>query len=372
MISSYYFKGFPPEQWELEETLLSNINLFVGASGSGKTRFLNTLCNLSEFVSKGEPFRPGYWRITAITNEHEYRWEFQCGANAQGSNEIIREVLEQRRSGSQEDFEILIKRTSEAFSFHGNALPKLQADKPGVTLLKEEEVIKPFYEIFTRVHRRKFQEEGLIAAVSLSQVTQEQVSSIKSHGMSAMWKQDPPLSVKMFLLKEHFSDLYQISINAFKQVFTSIIDCDVKWSKEFPAGGQFPLLAIKEKGVDGWVPLPDLSSGMQKVLLIISDIISLPKGSIYIIDEYENSLGVNAIDFLPQFLLDHGDGIQFLVTTHHPYLINSMPMKSWKVFHRTGSRVMIKDGAEFEQRYGKSKQQAFIQLMNDPFYSGIA
>ncbi len=109
---------------------------------------------------------------------------------------------------------------------------------------------------------------------------------------------------------------------------------------------------------------------MQKVLLIITDILTLPAGSIYIIDEYENSLGVNAIDFLPQFLMDHGESVQFIITTHHPYLINNMPINSWRIFHRVGSVVSIKQGSEFQQKFGVSKQQAFIQLLNDPFYSG--
>jgi AAA15 family ATPase/GTPase len=109
---------------------------------------------------------------------------------------------------------------------------------------------------------------------------------------------------------------------------------------------------------------------MQKVLLIVTDVLTLPKGSIYIIDEYENSLGTNAIDFLPQFLTDHGENGQFFITTHHPYLINSMPMRTWKVFRRQGGKVSIKSGEEFEEKYGKSKQRAFIQLINDPFYLG--
>ena len=110
---------------------------------------------------------------------------------------------------------------------------------------------------------------------------------------------------------------------------------------------------------------------MQKALLIITDIMTLPKGSIYMVDEYENSLGINAIDFLPELLDDHGANSQFFVTTHHPYLINNMPMKTWRVFHREGSKVSIKSGEELERKYGKSKQQAFVQLINDPFYSGI-
>ncbi len=90
------------------------------------------------------------------------------------------------------------------------------------------------------------------------------------------------------------------------------------------------------------------------------------------IDEYENSLGINAIDFLPQFILDNGKDIQFFITTHHPYLINQMPIKDWLVFHREGSTVKNKSGIELEGLYGKSKQQAFVQLINDPFYSQVS
>ena len=108
---------------------------------------------------------------------------------------------------------------------------------------------------------------------------------------------------------------------------------------------------------------------MQKVLLLLTDITTLIDNSIYMIDEYENSLGVNAIDFLPDFLAEYSGSNQFLITTHHPYLINNMPINNWRIFHQTGSDVIIKDGAEIAERYGKSKQQAFIQLLNDPYYS---
>lgn len=66
MISSYYYKdnykGKQSDEWEFEETALNNVNLIVGASGSGKTRYLNTIFNLSSFIARGqergEPFRP--------------------------------------------------------------------------------------------------------------------------------------------------------------------------------------------------------------------------------------------------------------------------------------------------------------------------
>jgi len=126
---------------------------------------------------------------------------------------------------------------------------------------------------------------------------------------------------------------------------------------------------FREKNVHPNLGLHDLSSGIKKVLLIITDVISMTGDSIYLLDEYENSLGLNAIDFLPSFLNECGHDNQFVVTTHHPYLINNMPTENWKIFHREGSKVSIKCGAEMSEKYKHSKQDAFIQLINDPFYS---
>ena len=374
MISSYYYKGREVEDWDFEETELNNVNLIVGASGSGKTRYLNTIFNVSSSIVHGQPFRPGYWRLTVRTEEYEYLWEYD-GVKIDGENQIKKEFVKRKRIDSQEEFEDLIDRTTDNFVFCGTKLPKLQRDRPGITLLKEEEKIGPLYETFSKVQIRKFHDEGLKDALSLQDVSKELIELSKSKdGILALWKQQPALSAKMFLLKEKFPKYYKLAVDTFEQVFPSIKECEVAILENPPISiqvkGVVPVFLIKEEKINRKFPLHELSSGMQKVLLIIADIITLPKGSIYIIDEYENSLGINAIDFLPDFLVDHGANIQFLVTTHHPYLINSMPMKTWRVFHRDGSKVSIKGGEEFEQKYGKSKQKAFIQLINDPFYSG--
>ena len=56
------------------------------------------------------------------------------------------------------------------------------------------------------------------------------------------------------------------------------------------------------------------------------------------------------------------------VTSHHPYIINNIPVRNWYVFHRKGNEVTVKHGDELISKYGKSKQEAFIQLLNDCFY----
>ena len=362
MISSYYYNGRPFDEWEFQDAKLNGVNLLVGASGSGKTRYLNTIFNISSSIAKGQPFRSGHWKLTIKTDEYEYLWEYDGG-----ENQIQKEIVARKRICSQEEFENLIDRTPDTFSFCGDKLPRLQRDRAGVTLLKEEGKIAPLYETFSKVQIRKFHDEGLRDALSLQDVSRELSNlSNSENGIHTLWRQQLTLSAKMFFLEKESPEKYNLAVETFQQVFPSIKKCDITMQSP----GQVPIFFIKEKEVNRNIPVPELSSGMQKVLLIIADIITLPKGSIYIIDEYENSLGINAIDFLPEFLADYTD-IQFLITTHHPYLINNMPMKTWRVFHRNGSRVSIKDGKEFEERYGTSKQKAFVQLINDPFYIGV-
>jgi AAA15 family ATPase/GTPase len=375
MITSFSYKGLQNEPWEFEETSLGKVNLLVGASGSGKTRFLNTVFNISTSAVKGEPFRLGEWTITVETKEYEYKWEYKGERDEKGTNFISREAISRKLLNSDGQAENVIDRTRELFLFLGQKLPKLQMDRLSVTLLKEEESIRPLYETFTKVQRRNFHDEGLQAALALQPLLPKTIIEVRTEGLSRLFSQENALSAKMYLMKENHRDLYDLAVETFIQVFPSIRECDIQLLEKepifkIPSGGIVPVFAIKEKGVNKWIALHELSSGMQKVLLIVTDILTLPEGSIYIIDEYENSLGVNAIDFLPQFIMDHGESIQFLITTHHPYLINNMPMNCWRVFRRAGSKVSLKQGAELKSKYGASKQEAFIQLLNDPFYSG--
>lgn len=372
MITFYHFKDNPPGGWNFEPVRLGRINLLVGASGSGKTRFLNSLFNFSGTVSKGKPFRQGIWDLTVKIGNHEYSWHYQGDSNEDTRQQIKREIL--RRKSSRGKEEILVDRSANSFKFRDSKLPKLERDIPSVTLLKEEKVIEPIYRVFSHVQRREFHHAALQDASTFETIPSLMIKRFESKpNLNDLWSQDHPVQAKLFLFQKFFPELYDLATNFFKEIFPTIQQVNIKMLKQ--AGGPIgadeimPIFLVKERGVKNWVAFSELSSGMRKVLLIVSDILSLPGDSVYIIDEYENSLGVNAIDFLPQFLIEYGGENQFFIATHHPYLINSMPMHNWLVFNRKGSQVRIRKGYELEERYGKSKQKAFIQLLNDPFYS---
>jgi AAA15 family ATPase/GTPase len=370
MIKYYEYNGGENENWEFSAVLLSKINLLVGASGSGKTRFLNTLFNFSEFVTNGRNFRFGIWKLKITAGNSEYDWNYEGSFNDDGEHIVKSEVLIKINDGTSIE---LVRRDEKEFFFKGVPLPKLEKDIPSVSLLKEEELIKPLYNVFAHVMRRRFHDNALNDAVAIEGISKKTIDKFtKKSNLDEFWVRDRPIQSRLYLFNKFFKEKYKVATEFLISVFPTIEATEIRFLTEATFGKEtiVPIFFVKEKGVKDLIPLQELSSGMQKVLLIITDILSLTQNCIYIIDEYENSLGINAINFLPEFLLNYGGDNQFIITTHHPYLINNMPMKNWLVFNRNGSSVNIKNGSEFEEKFGKSKQKAFVQLISDPFYSG--
>jgi len=115
-----------------------------------------------------------------------------------------------------------------------------------------------------------------------------------------------------------------------------------------------------------WIEEDRLSSGMLRVLRHLSELYLLPEGSVLLIDEFENSLGINCIDALTENLSEDRD-LQFIITSHHPYIINNIGIKHWKIVTRKGNTVTVRDASDFN--LGKTKHSAFMELLQLEEYS---
>jgi AAA15 family ATPase/GTPase len=375
LLLSYEYKDSNKGGWQFSKISLKKINLFVGASGSGKTRFLNSLLNVASFIHKNDNFRSGIWDILFCINKINYRWQFE--GVEKGVNETDKIVVFDRLSIQNEDKSEteLYVRTDSSFLFNNQTLPKLPKNSTGIFLLKDEDQIAPVHAGFANILRRSFFGSDLQLACSITNLPNELLINSKNKlGIPANQTWDIPLNVKLYLLQKDNKRVFNSLIEQYKAIFPLIEDVSFADGTKLLSGlanGNIPVFSIKERLVDQPIMLHDISSGMQKVLLILADIVTMQPGSIYVIDEYENSLGLNAINFLPGFLADFSDKSQFIITSHHPYLINHMPIANWHMFYRTGSHVVIESGDQLALKYGMSKQDAFIQLINDPAYTGI-
>ncbi|MGR9086513.1 MAG: hypothetical protein ACU841_05485, partial [Gammaproteobacteria bacterium] len=63
-ISSFEYHDEKQPGWNYSKILFHAINLFVGETGSGKTRLLNTIFDIGFFVTQGTVFKEGKWEIS--------------------------------------------------------------------------------------------------------------------------------------------------------------------------------------------------------------------------------------------------------------------------------------------------------------------
>ncbi len=370
-ITSYEFEEPQTTGWRFEKFDLGRLNLIVGDSGSGKTRFLNTLFDLGLNATGTRNYLfYGIWKIRLEQNGSVYQWEIRIDPTSTG-NPIVQKELLINESAPEPP---IIERDGATFLFNGETLPKLSRESTSIELLRDEDVIRPLRDGFGKLLRRDFSKDGLSTYIRYELIAIDLLGQ-GVQDLGQLFRLNLGLNSKLHILKKRFPEIYQRICSHYQELFPFIEEVAVSDIKniglqiDIDSVGISPVFSIKEKQVAGWIPVPELASGMQKALLILTDLYSLPEGSIYLIDEYENSLGVSVIDFLPECLNKLERDIQVIITSHHPYVINQIPIKDWIVFHRDGSTVKARYGQSNAEHYGRSKQRQFIQLLNDPFYN---
>ncbi len=176
--------------------------------------------------------------------------------------------------------------------------------------------------------------------------------------------------IKLGIVHENDKNSFRADHGAAHRRVPQVREIDVQRIKSgFP--GELLQIRIKEYGVSKWIPEHKISSGMSRTLMHLSRMALWPDGMVVLIDEFENSLGVNCIDFVTNDLVDESNRLQFLITSHHPYIINNIDTRHWKIVIRHGSVVSTRSASEFGLQ--ESSHEAFIKLMNLPVYQeGIA
>ena len=170
---------------------------------------------------------------------------------------------------------------------------------------------------------------------------------------------------KLALIYECSKVTFEEIKERFMEVFPQIEDITVAFVRG-NEHGQSIIIQIKEKGVQKWIPYYRMSSGMLRTLLHIAEMYLWNEGTVILIDEFENSLGLNCIDVLTEDLVYANHHIQFIATSHHPYIINKIPYDYWKIVTRKGSVIKIFDAKAFDM--GNSHHDRFMSLINHPFY----
>ena len=366
-------------QWQLEPITFGPLTLLVGASGVGKTQILHGLYNLVK-ISQGESLNGVEWELefTTTPTDH-YRWagSFETQAidsspaldsNGHGKKVLPKINWETISHNGQE----IVTRDEQDITFNNEKTVKLPQTKSVVNLLQEEHdigVINEQVNLIVLTDMNKI--PGQFSYADAVQI--ERFSSLQ-----AIRDSKESTRTKLYLCAAIAPEIFAHIKQRFIDVFTFVEDMRIhakdlylttETTPQTPLG-MYPFIQIKEKGVTNWIEEKYISSGMYRTLLQISDLYLCADGTVFLIDEFENSLGVNCLDDLMDVILTYERELQFIITSHHPYIINNISYENWKIVTRQGGVVTADNATQFN--LGRSKHKAFTQLINlDAYTEGI-
>jgi ABC-type phosphate transport system ATPase subunit len=361
-----------------------DLNLLVGISGAGKTSILKAISNLKR-IANGASVNGVKWDVEFLTNDHvRYHWlgEFEVkkarsliknDADEVNSNDgenkvsIIRETL-------LKDQEVLIARNQEVIEFKHSKTPKLPSYLSCIELFNQEEDVFPVKQEFNKII---FNPLRFAISYSTFDKILRNYEYNEYNSLSELQSSQLDISDKLLITYQKYPDTFEIIKIKFFKIFPQFEDLKIESLKPFSLTRigllkNPPYIQIKEKNSHVWILEPNISSGMIKSLMFLATIELSPDGSVILIDEFENSLGVNCLDTLTEDLLVNYRDLQFIITSHHPYIINNISDAYWKIVTRKGGVIQVHNATDFH--ISKTRQKAFIDLINvlEEFPQGIS
>lgn len=391
-ILRFEFKNSEPA-WTLEPTQFSDLTLLVGVSGVGKTR---TLTSLAAVCMTGQGRNAALygceWKIEVQTKTGRLAWSART-APAPPSRSIVThfpidldgdgiDIIGDRRAAptflheriEDERGTTLVVRDEGAIQLAGaERAIRMKDTESVVSLLQEEETIAPLHQSLRRVHRsrsarwsfvqydRRYLDEQSRAIESLDQLRDARIL----------------MAQKAYILQEKFPHEFVAVLEKYRDIFPRVREIKVgplsqlrggSGDDEYPAGFELLGIAITEEGVGGHILWHEMSAGMRRTLGHLLELALASRGTVFLVDEFENSMGVNCLDEVTDLLLERERDIQLIMTSHHPYVIKKVPIDRWRVVTRQGSTVRVIPATEVPELSTKSSQDAFIRLINATDY----
>ena len=350
--------------WNVENIQFNPmLTLLVGASGVGKTRILN-LINLLCQIAQGKSFNGIAWKVEFEQDGHQYVWEGEFESK-EDSEEIILDMTEKKYSLIQEllsdNGNIIVSRTKDKFIYKDREMVKLDSTMSAIQLLKEENPISPVQSGFSQCYSLDVADTSIQPSPVID-VYKRNLHSIEVIKLLTFLS---PLD-RFFLLRDNKLKEFDAICQKFQDIFPNVERLDFTLAKTFK-DAIIPILLLKEKNVDSWIRQDGISAGMMRTLSQIITLVLSNDGDVIMIDEFENGLGVNCINELADLIMEPEADIQVVMTSHHPYIINAIPVKNWKILTRDGCDVHVHTAEQL--RIGEhSKHEAFMQLLQTPEY----
>lgn len=358
--------------WEFE-TSFQDFNLLVGISGSGKSQILNAILALKN-IAKGAAMNGVEWQIHFESiggKEYVWKGKFKNFAKFE-EGEIVEESIANLSDNYRADNVL----DGVVYIFYGEKESDFylaENNKSLLAILKREEWINLVQHDFDNIVLRDYTKSQQDRELDFYKFYHLKRRYDEIDGLDKLRKLKATISEKLIVAKrKELSVLAEIK-DSFISLFPEVTDWDffISYDDEarFTKEKGHIQYRIKIANNPKWIPHNAISSGMLRTLNHFIEINLCSDHTIFLIDEYENSLGTNCINVLAEDLLAESMRLQFIITSHHPYIINNIPMENWLVLSRHAGKISVHKAAELG--LGISKHEHYLQLINSPIYNNI-
>jgi hypothetical protein len=375
--------------WTLEEAHLDPFNLLVGPSGAGKTKIIRCLHRIHQVATKRispkDPLDGERWTIRFSHEGNRYTWDlrsallqpFEDDREPQEEGDLPpgrKSQIEFERI-TKNDRDVLVERGPERLVFEGKEAPQLTPTESVVALLTDPAIATIQGGFKLLLFSDATAAFGFLTFFLSRPRLADQLKRWKARYRTVeqlIEAAELPVQAKAFLLSDIDRERFDEIKGIFCDMFSFVEDIRVGLLSESDADRFFfgfedaLIFSLKERGTETWVPEMSMSSGMLRTLIHLFEVSLAPRGSVILIDEFENSLGVNCMPSLTEFILEHAPDHQFIITSHHPYIINQIPIDRWKLVRRRASRVRVVPARDIHTLQGASHLDAFTRLLNVP------
>ncbi|MDX2303468.1 MAG: ATP-binding protein [Microscillaceae bacterium] len=352
--------------WGFENLEFSKLNLLVGASGVGKTQILRAIEELQD-IAQGTYSKGIVWQIIFKVNEDKtYIWEGDLSETETEFTPFQKNepIIKFEKLTLNE--EILYCREKTGITFKGSILPFINSHDILLPFFKEDEMIREAYVHLNYIFH--FDDAEYDQALPWSYIKHYE-TIIKDVNLLNLRGSIFSLKWKLYFLQkkseenEEFAKLWSTILQSYKDIFPQVESIEFLLSYRKGSNSKFfpTIRLIEKKHPETPISEEDISSGMLKTLLMLAQIYLIPDNSVVLVDELENSLGVNCMDTVLENIVFENRG-QFILTSHHPYIINHIPYERWLIITRENGKIIAHKANEFD--LGKSRHDNFIKLTN--------
>ena len=346
-----------------------DITLLVGLSGVGKTQILNAIeYSMKLAVNKNLRLEPYEVSVCFQIGDEEYVWSYKIqqdyAEDIIESKEIKYCFVYEKLQNSKGD--ILMQRTPDTIEVAGyDKVPTPKKDESLLVQYSEDSFVKPIISEMSKLYPIEIDIDvrGAIAQDSFNMFKAKIKDSLKGKERPPFEKfSHLPVPLKIYITKEYYPEMYAQIFSAVKELFMEINNIDIVED----SARELYMVAIDVYGKK--LMQHEISNGMLKTIYYIVELITMSANSLVLIDEFENGLGVNCIDVLAELLLSERKDLQFIITSHHPKIINQISNRKWKIIER--DIATVKNSTAEEYGIMHSQHDAYFNLINRWEYEG--